>query len=157
MQKAALLNPHRYSRAAPFQNLISNVLACIPDTTSPGMKWHPSHLRAEAKTALGCASRESHPSEDLSELPPLGWTGVPTLVLSSQDRSATICFLVGWTRSPPYLAAFVQSLHRWVLALPPMSLANSLSLHSTPTDVFPLLDILFSSCGEENIKYPLHL
>lgn len=32
-----------------------------------------------------------------------GWTGVPTLVLSSQDRPATICFLDGWTRSPPYL------------------------------------------------------
>ena len=32
-----------------------------------------------------------------------GWTGVPTLVLSSQDRSAMICFLDGWTRSPPYL------------------------------------------------------
>ena len=27
--------------------------------------------RAETETALGCASRESHPSEDLSELPPL--------------------------------------------------------------------------------------
>ena len=29
------------------------------------------HSRAETETALGCASRESHPSEDLSELPPL--------------------------------------------------------------------------------------
>ena len=27
--------------------------------------------RAETETALGCASRELHPSEDLSELPPL--------------------------------------------------------------------------------------
>ena len=29
------------------------------------------HSRAETGTALGCASREFHPSEDLSELPPL--------------------------------------------------------------------------------------
>lgn len=70
-----------------------------------------------------------------------GWTGVPTLVLSSQDRSATICFLVGWTRSPPSLPLLCNKLHRWVLALPPMSLANSLSLHGTPADVFPLLDM----------------
>ena len=27
--------------------------------------------RAETETAFGCASRDSHPSEDLSELPPL--------------------------------------------------------------------------------------
>ena len=29
------------------------------------------HSRAKTETALGCASRELHPSEDLSELPPL--------------------------------------------------------------------------------------
>ncbi len=31
-----------------------------------------------------------------------GGTGVPTLMLSSQDRPATACFMDGWTRSPPY-------------------------------------------------------
>ena len=33
------------------------------------------------------------------------------------------------------------ALHRWVIAHFPMSLANSLSLHGTPADVFPLLDM----------------
>lgn len=50
------------------------------------------------------------------------WTGVPTLVLSSQDRSAMICFLDGWTRSPPYLPLLCRYLHRWIFALPPMLL-----------------------------------
>ena len=49
-------------------------------------------------------------------------TGVPTLVLSSQDRSATTCFLDGWTRSPPYLPLLCRYLHRWILALPPVLL-----------------------------------
>ena len=44
------------------------------------------------------------------------------LVLSSQDRSATICFLDGRTRSPPYLPHLCSSPHRWIFALPPMSL-----------------------------------
>lgn len=49
-------------------------------------------------------------------------TGVPTLVLSSQDRSATICFLVGRTRSPPSMPHLCKYLHRWIFALPPVSL-----------------------------------
>ena len=41
-----------------------------------------------------------------------------------------------------FLAALMQiALHRWVIARFPMSLANSLSLHGTPADVFPLLDM----------------
>ena len=47
------------------------MIACIPDTTSPGTKRPYSHFRAKTETTLGCASRDSHPSEDLSELPPL--------------------------------------------------------------------------------------
>ena len=43
-------------------------------------------------------------------------------MLSSQDRSAMICFLDGWSRSPPYLPLLCKFLHRWILALPPMLL-----------------------------------
>ena len=50
------------------------------------------------------------------------WTGVPTPVLSSQDRSARICFMDGRIRSPPYLPLSCSYLHRWIFALPPMSL-----------------------------------
>ena len=49
-------------------------------------------------------------------------TGVPTLVLSSQDRSAMICFLDGRTRSPPSMPHSCRYLHRWIFALPPVSL-----------------------------------
>ena len=35
---------------------------------------------------------------------------------------ATICFLDGWTRSPSYLPRSCSCLHRWIFALPPMSL-----------------------------------
>ena len=100
--------------------MIILMIACIPDTTSPGTDDHrPS--RAETETVPGRTSREFHPSEDLSELP-FFRTGVPTLVLSSQDRSATICFLDGRIRSPPYLPHSCSCLHRWIFALPPMSL-----------------------------------
>ena len=47
------------------------IFACIPDTTSPGTDDQGSS-RAEAKTVPGRTSRESHPSEDLSELPLTG-------------------------------------------------------------------------------------
>ena len=68
-------------------------------------------------------------------------TGVPTLVLSSQDRSATICFLDGWTRSPPYLPLLCRMSAQVDLRAPSNVAASSLSLQGTPTDVFPLLDI----------------
>ena len=48
--------------------MIITLVACIPDTTSPGTDGkRPS--RAETETVPGRTSRESHPSEDLSELP----------------------------------------------------------------------------------------
>ena len=46
------------------------LIACIPDTTSPGTDGCPS--RAETETVPGRTSRELHPSEDLSELPRSG-------------------------------------------------------------------------------------
>ena len=117
-----------------------HIVPCIPDTTSPGTDDLGSS-RAETKTVLGCTSRELHPSEDLSELP-LFRTGVPTLVLSSQDRSATICFMDGWTRSPPYLPLLCRLPAQVDLRAPSNVAALSLSLQGTPTDVFSLLDIL---------------
>ena len=43
-------------------------------------------------------------------------------MLSSQDRSAMICFLDGRTRSPPSMPHLCKYLHRWIFALPPVSL-----------------------------------
>ena len=48
--------------------MICKLLACIPDTTSPGTDDLRSS-RAETETVPGRTSREFHPSEDLSELP----------------------------------------------------------------------------------------
>ena len=96
--------------------------------------------RAETETVPGRTSREFHPSEDLSELP-LSGTGVPTLVLSSQDRSATICFLDGRTRYPPYLPLSCRYSAQMDLRAPSNVAAHSLSLQGTPTDVFQFLDI----------------
>ena len=101
--------------------------------------------RAETETALGCASRELHPSEDLSELPPL------RVAVAGQEYQRWCCHRktgrprpAFWTNGPAnHLPCRIDAdeLHRWVIARFPMSLANSLSLHGTPADVFPLLDM----------------
>ena len=103
------------------------------------------HSRAETGTALGCASREFHPSEDLSELPPL------RVAVAGQEYQRWCCHRktdrprsAFWTNGPAnHLPCRIdaEKLHRWVIARFPMSLANSLSLHGTPADVFPLLDM----------------
>ena len=101
--------------------------------------------RAETETALGCASRDSHPSEDLSELPPL------RVAVAGQEYQRWCCHRktdrprsAFWTNGPAnHLPCRIdaEKLHRWVIARFPMSLANSLSRHGTPADVFPLLDM----------------
>lgn len=90
-------------------------------------------------------SRALHPSEDLSELPPL------RVAVAGQEYQRWCCHRktdrprsAFWTNGPAnHLPCRIDAvaLHRWVIARFPMSLANSLSLHGTPADVFPLLDI----------------
>ena len=68
--------------------------------------------RAKTKTALGCASRESHPSEDLSELPPL------LVSVAGQEYQRRCChrktgrpWPVFWTVGPArYLIATLMQL-----------------------------------------------
>ena len=96
------------------------MIACIPDTTSPGTD-DPRSSRAETETVPGRTSRESHPSEDLSELPFLDRSPNAGAVIARQSghdllsgRSVPL---------PTLLAAFMQiSPHRWIFALPPMLL-----------------------------------
>ena len=114
--------------------------ACIPDTTSPGTDGYPS--RAEAETACGSRITGIPPLRGSLRAAPSG-TGVPTLVLSSQDRSATICFLDGRIRFPPYLPHSCRYSAQVDLRAPSNVAAHSLSLQGTPTDVFQFLDIHF--------------
>ena len=84
------------------------------------------HFRAETETACGSRITGISPLRGSLRAALIAnscdWTGVATPVLSSQDRSARICFLDGRTRSSPYLPHSCRSLHRWITALPPMSL-----------------------------------
>ena len=76
--------------------------------------------RAETETALGCASRELHPSEDLSELPPL------RVAVAGQEYQRWCCHRktgrprpAFWTNGPAnHLSCRIDavSLHRWVIA-----------------------------------------
>ena len=122
-----------------FDNCL--IFACIPDTTSPGTDGCPS--RAETKTACGSRITGIAPLRGSLRAAPSG-TGVPTLVLSSQDRSATICFLDGRTRSPPYLPLSCRTPAQVDLRAPSNVAAHSLSLQGTPTDVFQFLDMHFT-------------
>lgn len=121
------------------------MIACIPDTTSPGTKRPYSHFRAKTETTLGCASRDSHPSEDLSELPPL------RVAVAGQEYQRWCCHRktgrprpAFWTNGPAnHLPCRIDAdfCTGGSSRVSPMSLANSLSLHGTPADVFPLLDM----------------
>lgn len=97
------------------------------DTTSPSK-------RATAWTAVGAASRESHPRQDLCRPPSLlgpritggwDWTGVSlSLTESLRTQPATGCFSGGWNRWAPSLAVIDAGLPaQVVLAHPPASLA----------------------------------
>ena len=70
------------------------IFACIPDTTSPGQgrNGNRAWLRVTGISPLRGSLRAAPIACGC------GWTGVPTLVLSSQDRSATACFLDERTR-----------------------------------------------------------
>ena len=115
------------------------------------LKYSPVFLtllpqaRAETETALGCASRESHPSEDLSELPPL------RVAVAGQEYQRWCCHRktgrprpAFWTNgSANHLPCRIDAdfCTGGSSRNSPMSLANSLSLLGTPADVFPLLDM----------------
>ena len=81
-------------------------------------------------------------------------TGVPTLVLSSQDRSAMICFLDGRIRFPPYLPHSCRYPAQVDLRAPSNVAAHSLSLQGTPTDVFQFLDMHFTRFSSGLIRVP---
>ena len=96
----------------PPWHLLSKIAEgrCIPalrlpvfDTTSPGAggKLKPRK----------CASRESHPSEDLSELPPLlvAVAGQEYLTLTRSLRnSLSCCFVDGWVPLTALMASFMR-------------------------------------------------
>ena len=96
------------------------MLACIPDTTSPGTDGRtPS--RAETKAVPGRTSREFHPSEDLSELPLSGQEYQRWCCHRKTDRPRSAFWTVG-PASHLTCRIHANSLHRWIFALPPMSL-----------------------------------
>ena len=77
--------------------------------------------RAETETALGCASRDFHPSEDLSELPLSGQEYQRWCCHRKTDRPWSAFWTVG-PASHLTCRVYANSLHRWIFALPPMSL-----------------------------------
>ena len=94
------------------------MIACIPDTTSPGKG------RNRNRTWL-CVTGISPLRGSLRAAPiacDCGWAGVPTLMLSSQDRSAMACFLDGWIRSLPYCRFDAVACTGRSWRKPPMSL-----------------------------------
>lgn len=72
-------------------------------------------LRATYEPAAGAALRESHPSEDRSEVPPSKWldTEYHYRLTGSLRNSLPRLFWAGWTRSAPFLAVvFYRSAER---------------------------------------------
>ena len=82
------------------------------------MVTHPGQKR---KLRVAHASREFHPSEDLSELPLPGQEYQRWCCHRKTDRPRSAFWTVG---SAPHLICrfHADSLHRWIFALPPMSL-----------------------------------
>ena len=125
--------------ACPFSGTIPGAseiktfqtVLCTPafDTTPPGD-------RAATDGPCGRTSRESHPSEDLSELPPLLETVAGQeyhyQIVDGESLRYSLpgCFLDGWNRShliwPSLIAkrefTAIPCLLQVVLAHPPMSL-----------------------------------
>lgn len=92
--------------------------------------YFPS-LGRQSEPAAGAALRESHPSEDLSELPPLLVTvagqGYHCRLTGSWRNSLPGLFWAGWTRWAPYLAVVDAGPGpaQVVLAHPPHRLSPS--------------------------------
>ena len=100
--------------------MIITLFACIPDTTSPGTDSRKLS-RAETETVPGRTSREFHPSEDLSELPLSGQEYQRWCCHRKTDRPRSAFWTVG-PASHLTCRIHANCLHRWILALPPMSL-----------------------------------
>ena len=102
---------------------------------------------------LAAAPRVLHPSEDLSELPPLrsvvaGQVYHDRLAGSSQNSLPRL-LPAGWVRSSPYWAVFMQFPAQVVIAHPPHRFPSS----GLPTDV--LLDRIFSFQRTTEVNVPL--
>ena len=82
------------------------------------MVTHPGQKR---KLRMAHASREFHPSEDLSELPLPGQEYQRWCCHRKTDRPRSAFWTVG---SASHLTCRIHAdtLHRWIFALPPMSL-----------------------------------
>ena len=87
----------------------------------------------------GRTSRESHPSEDLSELPLSGQEYQRRCCHRETDRHDLLSGRLD--PLPILLAAFMQLPAQMDLRAPSNVAAHYLSLQGTPTDVFQLLDI----------------
>ena len=90
------------------------------DTTSPG-RDDQGHPGQKLKLRVAHASREFHPSEDLSELPLSGQEYQRWCCHRKTDRPRSAFWTVG-PASHLTCRVHADSLHRWIFALPPMSL-----------------------------------
>ena len=108
MQKTALLICLRKT-AGRFLLKFDYFWSPVFLTLLPQARNEQAHFRAETETACGSHITGIAPLRGSLRAAPFG-TGVPTLVLSSQDRSATICFLDGRTRFPPCLPLLCRLL-----------------------------------------------
>ena len=131
--------------------MICKLLACIPDTTSPGTDDLRSS-RAETETVPGRTSREFHPSEDLSELPLSGQEYQRWCCHRKTDRPRSAFWTVG-PASHLTCRIHADTLHRWIFALPPMSLPI-LCLYKAHQRMYFSLWI-FTSEGSRK-GYPFH-
>ena len=107
-------------RERPIVVSKSNFIAPVFDTTPPG-------VRAATDGPRWRASRESHPSEDLSELPPLlvavagqeyhyqiADEGRAGITGCNARQPATGCFVDGWVPLCTFLGRLkCRFLHRW--------------------------------------------
>ena len=80
-----------------------------------------THPGQKLKLRVAHASREFHPSEDLSELPLPGQEYQRWCCHRKTDRPRSAFWTVG--PAPHLICRFhAEHLHRWIFALPPMSL-----------------------------------
>mgnify|MGYP003528249359 CR=1 FL=1 len=83
--------------------------------------WMVTHPGQKRKLRVAHASREFHPSEDLSELPQPGQEYQRWCCHRKTDRPRSAFWTVG-PASHLTCRIHADSLHRWIFALPPMSL-----------------------------------
>ena len=104
---------------------------------------------------LAAAPRVFHPSEDLSELPPLrsvvaGQVYHYRLAGSSQNSLPKL-LPAGWVRSSPYWAVFIQRICTGGLRA---SLRIAVPFLAHPLDVISVAGLYFSSCTRRAENVP---